>query len=319
MPSPSATAACEPFDLGRDSEPSVVLHRASEPDRNEVGGLNGASILGGVSFDDTTWHQPPPQDAIVVARGETLTVGSFFGDGFPICIGSAKVDSALFSPLAAAPQPPGPVRLATSGAGDLPASGFRFNAPLDPGEWVVRISLVFETTPGPSRQETFFRLRVDVPPPKVEGGATAPVACGRAGDRPPRAYLSVDGRPWVRAEGGSFSWRGISGDASPPVGPLVEAAGDAHLRIRIEDNVCAARWRIQLAPRPLSEFGYQEPISDLVPDRLDANDLPLGKANRFQLAAIPPGDWVVRALFVFGTSPAETFGDTSSFWNVVVR
>jgi hypothetical protein len=284
-----------------------------------VYGLNGASVLGGVNFDDNTWHQPPPQDAFAVARGEPLTVGSFFEDAFPICIESAEVDAALFSPLAAAPQPPEPVRLATSGAGDQAVPGFRFDAPADPGEWVVRISLTFDTTPGPSRQESFFRLRVDVPPPKVEGGASAPVACGRAGDRPPRAFISVDGGPWVRAEGGSFSWRGTSGDTGPPVGPLVEAADDAHLRIRIEDNVCAAWWRIQIAPRPRSEFENQEPISDLVPAHFDDYSVPAGKANRFQLAAILPGDWVVQARFSFGTSPGHLIGDTSSFWNVVVR
>jgi hypothetical protein len=45
---------------------------------------------------------------------------------------------------------------------------------------------------------------------------------------------------------------------------------------------------------------------------------PPGEANRYRLDEIPPGDWVVRALFTYGRDSDHVIGSTSHFWNVVV-
>jgi hypothetical protein len=301
--------------------PDVVVHRGSQPDRDEVWGLNGSGIHGDTRLDAGDWHQPPPAEAMVVPRGDRLLLDAIVAEGEPpVCLGSVAVDAAPFSPLALAPEPASLVRLASTGTNDADLAVFPFEAPLEPGEWIVRVTLIFDTDPGPSRQESFFRMRVDVPPPTVDGEASAPVACTRPGDHPPRIFVSVDAGPWVRAEGGSLTWRGTSADGPAPIGPLVEGATGARLRVRIGSNVCAAWWRIELAPRPTVEWRNQEPFADLVPDRLlDYYTGPPGKANRFDLAAIPPGDWVVHANLWFANGRGELIGQTTNFWNVVVR
>jgi hypothetical protein len=320
LPSPSP-AACIEFDLARRSQPFVVLRFPDDPEDDVREGLNGTHRFGDALVDDGDWHQPSPPAALAVERAQALVVLAYIDDGgVPTCLDGVTVDAAPFSPLALAPEPAALVRLADSGADDPATGAFAFGAPVAAGEWIVRVTLTFDTEPGPSHQESFFRLRVDTPPPTVDGRASAPVACARAGESPPRVLISVDGGPWIRAEGGSFTWRGISADGSEPNGPLVEAANDARFRVRIGDDVCAAWWSIQLAPRPAIEWHNQEPISDLVPDTLSTyyNDPP-GEANRFNLAPIPPGDWVVQANLWFGSGPNELVGQTSSFWNVVVR
>src|SRR4051794_2707187 len=118
MSSPSAST-CSRFDLTRESEPAVALHLAGESELDEVGGLNGTGVLDGHLFDAGPWHQPAPGRALVVSRGQALVVRSFLDpDTLPICLASAVVDAAPFSPIAAVPDPSALVRLASTGGSD---------------------------------------------------------------------------------------------------------------------------------------------------------------------------------------------------------
>jgi hypothetical protein len=316
VPSPSAVA-CAGFDLAQASQPLVVLHLASEPDRDEVEGLNGSSVLGDTTFDFGDWHQPSPQRALVVGSAEPLLAGSFLEPGgLPLCLASAAVDAAPFSLLAASPDKATLIHLAATATGDTNPAAFGFAAPSQPGEWVIRVALSFATVPGPSRQESFFRLRVDVPAPIVEGTASAPVACRPPGPRPPRVFLSVDGSRGIAAASGSFTWGTLAGDAPAPLGPRLELDQGAKLTLRTENDVCAAWWRIQLAVLPVTAGRDQEPIADLVPAR-SGYDNP-GKANRFTLSELPPGNWVVQAGLEYADGKGNLIGQTTNFWNLVL-
>jgi hypothetical protein len=300
-------------------EPFVALNLASEPDRNEIEGLNGTGVLGTEPFARGDWHQPSPQDAVAVAKSQALLVATRFDpSGLPVCIASATVDAAPFSPRAIDPAPSTLLRLATMGGSSSELPGILFEAPTDAGEWIIRVALTFATNPGPSRQESFFRLRVHAPPPTVGGSATAPVACGVPGALPPEAYLSIGGTGPVRGDRGSGEWRQVSADGSPPNGPKIEAATGTPLTVSIEDNICASRWQIDLAPRPAIDWWAHEPLSDLIPDHF-GDVASLGKANRFDLAVVPPGDWIVEASFEFSDAQGQSIGQTSTFWNVVVQ
>jgi hypothetical protein len=316
-PIPSATA-CAPFDLARETEPSVGINLASEPHRDETYGLNGSGALGDQDFPAGGWHQPAPQDALVVRRGELLLVDAHLDvDELPLCLASVTIDAAAFSPLAVAPESSALARLAASSPNEQDLATFGFTAPSEPGEWIIRVALTFATDPGPSRQESFFRLRVDVPPPAVAGMATVSASCATPGAHPPRAYLSLDGGSPVKGDLGSFTWGTTSGDGQAPIGPRVDASTAAHLTVTIGGEVCAAWWRIQLAPRPTSPWGHQEPFLDLVPAHLGSLLKP-GKANHFELGSLPPGDWVVQSILEFADGHGNVIGQTTSFWNAVV-
>jgi len=322
---PTPTAIPEPecvaFDIERETQPYVLLHLVEEEEVEEAHGLNGSHRIGDQSFESGFWHQPSPGAARSVMSGEALVVESYLDDDGerPICLASLQVDAAPFSPLAVPPEPASLVHVASQAGKEVGAAALAFQAPAAPGDWVIRVMLEFDTNPGPSTQESFFRLHVDVPPPVVDGRAGAPVPCSKPGgaDDPPGAFLSVDDGRWIKADGGGFTWRGTSASAPAPTGPRVDAPAGASVRIKVEDDVCAGWWAIDLAPRPAEEFDYREPISDLVPGYGPYDRQP-GQANRFVLAPIPPGDWVVGAFLSFGTRRDHVFGQISSFWNVVV-
>jgi hypothetical protein len=226
------------------------------------------------------------------------------------------IDAAPFSPLGASPEPSALVRLAATPAGSANLPAFGFLAPSEPGEWVVRVVLTFATDPGPSSQDSFFRLRVDTPAPVVGGSATAPVACGRPGAHPPAALLSVNGGSWVAGERGSYEWGTTAGDAPPPTGTRVEIAQGTTLTLKIEDDLCAAWWSVQLAARPGPDQD-PEPFLDLVPPYpWPVNP---GEANRFELDSLPPGDWVIGAWLEFANSNGDLNGQTTNYWSVLVR
>ena len=330
LPSPSATiapsqskpgptvAGCTAVSPAVEYLPDVGLHLASDPEQFSVHGLNGRRTAG-AEAEPIDWRQPPPGEALIAVAGEGLLVRAFIEDvPTPPCLQSVSVAAAPFSPLAITPA--APVALGSTPASPTLAREFSFGAPAEPGEWIVRVTLAFGTSPNETSRSTYFRLRVDVPPPRVDGTATAPVDCVRPGARQPGAFLSVDGGERIRGDGGGFTWRGTSAQGGPEVGPPIEVEDGARLRIAIGDDVCAAWWRIQVAPTPASMWGPFEAITDLVPDSLSAYyDVPPGAANRFKLADVPPGDWVLEAHLWFAESRDNVIGQTWSIWHVVVR
>ncbi|MER3418330.1 MAG: hypothetical protein C4343_04350 [Chloroflexota bacterium] len=163
------------------------------------------------------------------------------------------VDATPFLPLGRAPDPGSLVRLADRQATGGRVTSFTVAAPMQAGEWVVRVRLTFlgpsaagvgtpDTvagmagsafdTPAPTSQESFFRLRIGVPEPTVEGTASTPLPCRRPGSQPPRALLSVDGGlaagggQAVAGDVGSVVWNGTSAHVGgQAVGPQVTVPG----------------------------------------------------------------------------------------------
>lgn len=316
-PSPSP-AACATFGLVNASMPGIVLHLATQPDRNEVLGLNGSAVLGSERFDRGDWHQSAPRSAIEVTRAEGLLVSTYPLDQgeLPLCIASATIDAAPFSPIGASPAASALVPLGATDTLIADLSAFPFLAPSQPGEYIVRVVLTFATDPGPSSQETFFRLRVDTPALVVGGSATAPVACGGLSAHPPKAFLSVDSGSPIVGEGGPFTWGTTAGDGPAPPGTRVEIEHGAALTLQIEDDLCAAWWSVQLAA-PAGPYQGPEAFLDVVPAHPGYGDP--GKASRFRLDTLPTGNWVVAAGFEFVNSKGDPYGQTTNFWNVVVR
>ncbi|HEV2005205.1 MAG TPA: hypothetical protein VGQ85_01205, partial [Candidatus Limnocylindrales bacterium] len=85
------------------------------------------------------------------------------------------------------------------------------------------------------------------------------------------------------------------------------------------NEVCAGWWRIDLAPVPTTlSSPTHEPMADLVPDHLGYG-VPAGKANHFEIGPLPVGAWVVEATLEFADGQGGLIGQTTNFWNVVVR
>lgn len=313
-PSPAAAIECTAFDLAHETQAHMHLHHASERPDDGAYGLSGSMALGGVRYDRGDWHQPSPGAALVASRGDRLHVTAFIeDDDGPLCIETATLEAAPFSPRAITPDPSSRVLLAADIEHPRRAE---FRPPDEPGEWVVRVRLTFATDPGPTYQESFFRLRLDVPPPEVGGKAMA-IGCERPGEHPVGAFLSVDDGERIEAAGGGFTWRRTAGSGPAPIGPLVKAKTGARLLVEVEDRVCAGWWSIQIAPLPAFEWQDQEPITDLVPPR-GGYETPPGEANRFRLDAIPPGDWVLGAFLEFANERDDVMGQRTLFWHVVV-
>lgn len=130
----------------------------------------------------------------------------------------------------------------------------------------------------------------------------------------------MDGGKPIRGDAGGFTWRGTSAQGGPPVGPPIEVDHGARLSIATGEDVCAGWWRVQIAPTPESEWGPFEAITDLVPDSIDVYyDVPPGAANRYKLADVPPGDWVLNANLWFADARDRLIGQTSATWHIVVR
>jgi hypothetical protein len=311
---------CQPYDLGLEKWTYIRLHRAEGGVVRRA--LDGTRIIGGVTYEAGQWHQPEPRGAFLATRRELLRINARREDAEgdpPLCIDALAVHAAPFSPLAKEPRSADLVTLPVYGTSEDGAPSIEFEAPTAPGEWVIRVVVGFETVPGPTQWEAFFRVLVDVPRPTVDGTATAPVACGQPGEGPPSAFISVDGKPWVEAERGSTTWRRTAADGFPPNGARVDADVAARLVIRTEDDICAAWWQIQLAPVQKIDYRYREPITDLVPNTInDYYDEAPGAANRFHLAAIPRGDWVVEASFWFARERDRLIGQTTHYWHIKV-
>lgn len=325
--SPPATpgaADCAAFetDPARLAQPAVELVVVSQPEASGQAGLIGSAVLGDQSFPAGDWHQPDPLQAVVVEPAALLLVRAAHEPRVWLCLAAMTADAAPFSPHAAAPPPSALVRLGAAQADGPGVPSFIFAAPAQAEEWVVRVSLTFPSRPGPSRQESFFRLRIGVPAPAVGGAARRPVACGRPGNLPPVAGLSVDGGRPIPGTFGSLTWRNTAADVGgEPIGLEVEAAPASRLVITTEGNLCAGWWRIVLAPRPPTSESAPilEPLADLVPPNLNRYGVPADRANRFELALIPPGDWVVRAELGFVDQTGGAIGSTTNYWHLVIR
>jgi len=319
---PTVEHACEPYELTLESWTYIRLHRdGTRPDVVRQG-LDGTRVIGGTRHDAGDWHQPAPRDAFPSDPAEVFRVNARRADAEgdpPLCIDTVAVHAAPFSPLAKDPEPADLIPLDVIGADEGHMTSVRFEAPSEPGEWVVRVILGFETDPGPTTWETFYRLLVDVPRPTPDGTATAPVACAPPGQDRPSAFISVDGEPWIEAESGSMTWRGTAADGFPPDGARVNAGVDAQLTIRTDRDICAGWWRVQLAPVQTVDYRYREPITDLVPDTIhNYYGTSPAQANRFHLDVVPRGNWVIEAAFLFARSRDRLLGQTTHFWHVVV-
>jgi len=318
LPSPTA-ADCLAFDLTKQSQPNVLLAPVDNPERVGAYGLNGSGQVGDQSTDAGPWHQPAPGAALEVPRSASLVLTATLDERgvMPTCLGSVELDAAPFSATAIAPGADAMTKLASKPTVD-PVSAFRFGAPASAGEWVVRATITFPTTPGPSRIESFFRLRVDTPAAAVGGKASRSDSCGTPGALPPTAYLAVAGGTPVAAQRGSGDWRNTSADGPPPPGSDAEAARGDTLIVSIQDDVCAGWWAADLAPVQPIEWIGREPFLDLIAAHTQGEAVPPIRVNRLRLAVIPPGDWWVGVFLEFEDGH-DQIGSTSNYWHVVVR
>lgn len=302
--------------------PIVMLYPEDAPIDNWWG-LNGTSILEGELHERGTWHQPSRRQIIAAAPGAPHVIHARFDDDgagaldppLPdLCLDGVAIDLAPFSPIAAIPTESSLVRLATE---DERIDRLVLKAPTEPGDWVIRVAIDFDTDPGPSRLESFFRLLVGLPFPAVGGSAPVAKSCTAPGERAPALLLVAPGIDPVAGEIGTVSWRGTASDGGYPTGTRVAVPSGSGLVIKIEDGVCAAGWRFELGPRPRESEADFEPITEIVPSH-DGLEDDVSAVKRFELATIPPGDWVVVGRLTFVDRGDRFIGDLLIGWNVVV-
>lgn len=326
-PSPIATAPratsaaldCDPAEAMPYS-PEVLLSVQDGDHVDDWLGLNGTAILEGELQDHGPWHQPSPRQSLPLGSGDQLVVHvrrdeeSIDPETRDLCMERIAVDVAPFSPTAVNPDLS---NLASLAASSVHTDRLAFAAPRLAGEWIVRVTVAFATSPAPSRQESFFRLLVDTPYPATGGRARVAPACSKPGRGAPDFLLTGGDVEPVAGEIGTLSWRGAASDGGYRDGPRVHLPKGNSIVIRIVGGVCAAAWRIELGPRPVTGLFDFEPMAEVAPSHDGMEDV-FGAANRFELAEIPPGDWDVSGRFVFVNGRAEVIGDALVGWNLVV-
>jgi hypothetical protein len=315
-----AQAACDDFPVEYDAHPIMLLGPADAP-TDAYWGLNGTSVIGGSLHPRGPWHQPSTRQMQMIEPGEPLRLSARFDPDEisgkiieTLCLDSVRVDVAPLSQVAAIPDRSTLVRLASS---DGRVDGLTFDAPIEPGDWVLRVVADFATEPGPTRQESFFRLLVGLPYPAVEGRTSVAASCSPPGARAPRILLVAEGQDPVAGETYAMSWRGTDSHGGFAEGPRVQAEDGSELVIRVEGRVCAGGWRIERGPRPPGVYHGFEPLAEVVPSHDGLEDA-MSAANRFELGPLPHAHWVIQAHFTFADSGSEFVGDVATAWNVVV-
>src|ERR1044071_1514769 len=191
----SAALDCDPAQV-MPFGPAVLLSVQDGDHVDEWLGLNGTSILEGELHERGPWPQPSQRQILAVEPGEQLLLHAGLSDepgDVPLrdlCLDRVAIDLAAFSPLATTPDRSNLVPLVSS---QVHAGNLAFTAPDQPGDWIIRVTIDFDTDPGPSRQETFFRLLVDAPFPAVGGRTRVAPSCGTPGKRWPDLLLVQPG------------------------------------------------------------------------------------------------------------------------------
>jgi hypothetical protein len=103
-------------------------------------------------------------------------------------------------------------------------------------------------------------------------------------------------------------------DADPMPRAAIEVPVGAALVLRIAGDVCATDWRIEYGPPVTGPWLSIDRVGSLVLVHRTPPDGPVdGHANRFDLAALPPGEWYIEAMFRYAD------GDAAVGWHVIVR
>ena len=253
---------------GRRVLPDVRLHLASDPEQVLVYGINGART-GDTATESSDRPQPPPKRRAGRCSwrgraGATLLRGR----------GGGHVSSRYlskpppFHPIAVAPA--APVPLGTRPASLSRAPEFSFLAPTQSGEWVVRVELAYGTSPDRTRRNTFFRLRVDVPPlprPRDGDGASRLCASGCTSTRECSFRLTARNR--------SKAVPVASPGAVPPprealrLGRPIVVDHGAPLKMATGGDLYVPGGGHPTRSNTRVRRGPFEPITDVVPDYLD--------------------------------------------------
>ncbi len=168
--------------------------------------------------------------------------------------------------------------------------------------------------------DTFMAtFAVPIHGPTAEPAFPAPATtCGTAdltSKTPPAVELVMAGSPPVAGEFGTTAWgdtfSDAAGDPIPKTAVTVAAATD--LGLRIAGDVCANGWDVGYGPRGTGEWLSIDQVGSLVPIHRRRPTDPSAVANRFELTALPPGDWFIEAVFRYPD------GDAWVGWHVIVK
>ena len=135
------------------------------------------------------------------------------------------------------------------------------------------------------------------------------VQCGApdlSAPTPPTVHLFVDGAMSVAGELRTNSWRGSVSDSAVSLPPdPVEVSAGAALELRIADDVCAGTWLVEYGPPVTDVTRSVPPVGSLVLLKQNAPGERVTEVmNRFDLAELPPGDWVILAWFRYADGEA---------------
>ncbi|MBI3750772.1 MAG: hypothetical protein HY263_03815 [Chloroflexi bacterium] len=257
----------------------------------------------------TPWLDPGIgiEDAISVAPGGSMSIGLSDGSS---CLGSWHANALPYY-ADAVPSGFAPVALggredstfATTGLITVPARG----------DWIVRVDAVVG---GAAPQAWYFRVRVGLPEPSPLASPITPATPCQTErlDAPPDFVLEGPDSTPHRAIPYGVTWDGKPfGDGLWLAGPTIDVASGSELRIQVVGDVCAIEWTVLYGPVPTGP-GAQgfHPEGDLVPP-LANRDPSFASQNRFALAALPPGTWLIGGSFGF------VHGEAQVTWQVTVK
>lgn len=295
-----AGSACA---VGAPSGTALVLldSTAASGGRTGVPGKSGEA-------SDSPWPNigVGVEDAVSVASGSSLTLR--WGDGAS-CLAAWRASALPYS-LASAGPVGVPLTLANS-AGSGAKTGL-FPAPPD-GDWIVRIDV---SVSGSATSPWYFRVRVDLPGPSPVGSPVSPaVPCGPAdlAHAPTFVLRTSDGASHVATPYGA-TWAGEPfGDGTWLPSQTVATPSGRGLQVDVSGDTCAVEWTILYGPPPATGPGAGGflPAGDLVPAVVN-RDPAFASQNRFALADLPSGTWLIAGEFGF------VHGEVLVVWEVSV-
>jgi hypothetical protein len=135
------------------------------------------------------------------------------------------------------------------------------------------------------------------------------------GPIPTLALRTSDGKLHIGEPHGTWRGQQVGPAGWEPPDRSIPVTIGSPMQVLVRGDICALDWTIFYAPPPPGGPAPWKPMpaGDLVPSVADNRDPHYASQNRFDLAALPKGNWVIAVSFTFA------HGQELTEWRVDIR